>query len=933
MEDEFYHLIVKGNDLKTYVRRFQELATLCLIMMSDFEKMMEAFIRGLPQSIEGNVTASKPQTLEEAINIAQRLMDQVTKQTSVQVSSDHKRKFDDRRTFNNNNYPNSRSKNYQNNRNNRNNDYHQQQNKRQETVRSYAATPAENSGYTGNHPLCKKCTLHHTGPCTVNCNTCNKVGHQTRNCKSKGPTTRSNQLLVTITCHACGEKGHYANQCRKTTNNNAHGRTYMQRDRNAHQYPNVVTTQVMEKKSEDKRLENIPVVREFPDVFLEDLPGLPPVRQVEIQIDLKPGYHQLRVRDEDIPNTTFRTRAIWRTLLKKTSFLHTRLTLFVSMDSLSIQVVSATKLPNLNPNEFDLWKMKIEQYFLMTDYSLWEVILNGDSPIPIIVVDGVVQPVAHRSVEQKLARRNELKSCAIEKRFGGNTETKKVQKAILKQQFENFTGSSSENLDQIYNRLQKLISQLEIHGVSLSQEDVNLKFLRNLPSKWKTHTLIWRNKVDLEEHSLDDLFNSLKIYEAEVKHSSSIGNPTQNLAFVSSSNTDSTTDLVSAATSVSAVCAKLPVSSHPNIDSLSNAIIYSFFFGQSNSPQLDNEDLKQIDVDDLKEMDLRWQMAMLTMRARRLLQKTGINLGDNRDTSMGFDMSKVECYNCHRKGHFARECRSPKDSRRSGATKPQRRTAPIKNSTSNALVSQCDESDCESLSPSSLSDRSPPSGGYHLSPSKPTQDLSHTNRPSAPIIKDWVSDSKNESETNDPQSVDHLIKNCDYHAKKKAQPTLRNYAHRVHTRSKPVSITVVRPVSAALPKIMVTRPRHAHLIDTKSKSPIRQHITRSKSPKTSSSPPRVTAAQVLVVTPRVVKQKKDGIFINQDKYVAGILRKYGLIEGKSASTPIDTEKTLLKDPDGEDVDVHNYKSMIGSLIYLISSRPEIMFAVYACARF
>nr|GFC79772.1 ribonuclease H-like domain-containing protein [Tanacetum cinerariifolium] len=97
---------------------------------------------------------------------------------------------------------------------------------------------------------------------------------------------------------------------------------------------------------------------------------------------------------------------------------------------------------------------------------------------------------------------------------------------------------------------------------------------------------------------------------------------------------------------------------------------------QSIVPQLDNEDLKQIDVDDLEEMDLRWQMAMLTMRARRFLQKTGRNLSDNRVTSMGFNMLKVECYNCHRKGYFARECRSPKDSRRSGVTEPQRRTAP-----------------------------------------------------------------------------------------------------------------------------------------------------------------------------------------------------------------------------------------------------------------
>nr|GFD02199.1 hypothetical protein [Tanacetum cinerariifolium] len=107
-------------------------------------------------------------------------------------------------------------------------------------------------------------------------------------------------------------------------------------------------------------------------------------------------------------------------------------------------------------------------------------------------------------------------------------------------------------------------------------------------------------------------------------------------------------------------------------------------------PQLDNKDLKQIDADDLEEMYLKWQMAMLTMRARKFLQKTGRNLGANGPTSMGFDMEKVECYNYHRKGYFARECRSPKDSRRTAVAEPQRRNVPVDILTSNALVSQCD---------------------------------------------------------------------------------------------------------------------------------------------------------------------------------------------------------------------------------------------------
>ncbi|GJS72552.1 reverse transcriptase domain-containing protein [Tanacetum coccineum] len=208
IEDEFYNLVVKGNDLKTYIRRFQELAVLCPNMVPNAKKLMEVFINGLPRSIEGNVTASKPQTLEEAINIAQRLMDQIIKHDSVQEANDRKRKLEDKGNIINNNYQN----NYNNN--NRNNDHHQQQNRKQETFRTYTAT----NGYTGNRPLCERCTLHHIGPCTVKCRTCNRVGHLTKNCRNKRPATRNNLQSVSVTCNACGKKGHYANQCSKANN-------------------------------------------------------------------------------------------------------------------------------------------------------------------------------------------------------------------------------------------------------------------------------------------------------------------------------------------------------------------------------------------------------------------------------------------------------------------------------------------------------------------------------------------------------------------------------------------------------------------------------------------------------------------------------------------------------------------------------------------
>nr|GFA88819.1 hypothetical protein [Tanacetum cinerariifolium] len=144
------------------------------------------------------------------------------------------------------------------------------------------------------------------------------------------------------------------------------------------------------------------------------------------------------------------------------------------------------------------------------------------------------------------------------------------------------------------------------------EEDINLKFLRSMPSEWKNHTLIWRNKADLEEQSLDDLFNNLKIYEAES---------------------------INAAPSVSTASPKAKVFTLPNIDSLSDVVICSFFASQYNSPQLDNEDLKQINPNDLEEMDLKW------------------------------------------------ECRSPKDNRNKETT---RRTVLVEVSFSNALVSQCD---------------------------------------------------------------------------------------------------------------------------------------------------------------------------------------------------------------------------------------------------
>ncbi|GKA26867.1 putative reverse transcriptase domain-containing protein [Tanacetum coccineum] len=229
MEDEFYHLTVKGNDLKKYVRRFQELATLCPTMVPDSEKMMEVFIGGLPRSIEGNVTASKPQTLEEAINIAQRLMDQC------------------RKTTNNN----AQGRAYM----LRDRNAHQDPNVVTDTF--YNIEMADGNLVSTNTVI--------QGATLTLLNQPFKIDLMLIKLGSFDVVIGMDWISKYHARIICDEK---------VIHIPINGETLIIR--------------VLEKKSDEKRLEDILVVREFLEVFPEDLPGLPPVRQVEFQIDLIP---------------------------------------------------------------------------------------------------------------------------------------------------------------------------------------------------------------------------------------------------------------------------------------------------------------------------------------------------------------------------------------------------------------------------------------------------------------------------------------------------------------------------------------------------------------------------------------------------------------------------------------------------------------------
>ncbi|GJY90086.1 putative ribonuclease H-like domain-containing protein [Tanacetum coccineum] len=354
----------------------------------------------------------------------------------------------------------------------------------------------------------------------------------------------------------------------------------------------------------------------------------------------------------------------------------------------SPQMISTVKLPMLKKGKYTLWSMKTEQYLTNTDYGLWQVIMNGDEPVQTTKDEnGVETEVPPKTAQALLQRQKERKAKSIlllaildeyQLRFHTIKDAKSLWTAIKK------------GLDKAYDRFQKLISQLEIHGAAVSNEDANQKFLRALPSSWNNIALIMRNKEGIDELDIDDLYNNLKVFEADIKGSSGSSSNSQNVAFLSAEDTNSINE-VNTANGVS-TAAGHSSQGQASSSSYTNDLMFSFFADQSSGPQLDDEDLEQLDQDNLEEMDIKWQVAMLSMRVKRFYKKTGRKLIFNGKEPVGFDKAKVECFNCHRRGHFARECKAPRNQwNRNGdagyrSRDNTRRTVPVE--TSDALVVQ-----------------------------------------------------------------------------------------------------------------------------------------------------------------------------------------------------------------------------------------------------
>ncbi|GJR18573.1 ribonuclease H-like domain-containing protein [Tanacetum coccineum] len=352
---------------------------------------------------------------------------------------------------------------------------------------------------------------------------------------------------------------------------------------------------------------------------------------------------------------------------------------------------SNAKFPYLKKDEYETWAMKMEYWIMNSDHNLWNIVLHGNSrkrtgrdPRGNIMI---LPPV---TMEEQIAVQRETKArtillqslpedhmadfhhlddakdiwLAVKARFGGNEESKKMRKSMLKQEFADFKISESEGLHKGYDRFQKVLSQLNQMQARPDNEDCNMKFLRALPPSWSQVAITLKTKGGLDFLSFDDLYNKLRTLEIDVKGGSSYDSrvpaaPTHS-AFISAASTNSKWSTADSKCQPSSVSYTTTSSSADASGNVLENVLHSFVAESDPQQQITYEDFDQIGKLDLEELDIKWQMAMLSVRINRFEKKAGRKFKFNNKDAARFDKKKVRCYQCSELGHFARECTGKK---------------------------------------------------------------------------------------------------------------------------------------------------------------------------------------------------------------------------------------------------------------------------------
>nr|GEV28677.1 hypothetical protein [Tanacetum cinerariifolium] len=646
---------VQGDDIKAYNNRFHELALMCPDLVPNEKKKVKMYIQGFPERIKGNINSSKP-TICTRKSIW--LVNWSSKQFRVRL---------------------------------------------QGRVKAIKGSPAEGRGYTKNLPWCNRCKAHHQPwLCPPRCSKCHKLGHEEEDCRTRIPVARGNSLQ-NVTCFGCREKGHYRDKCprgRNSQNEGARGRPYLMRTKEPQKDPNylqnehyalweviefgdsykappeetgkgppsesstmkkgrtvVITAEDMQKIRNDVKARTT-LLLALPDEHQNEATKKTKKNQLKQQCGnfkaegletLEQTFNKLQAImshlefmdveiEQDDLNQKFLTSLVPEWLMYTIVWRNRD-----DLDTMSLDDVY-NHLKVYEPEVKDKQeKDKIESKpdkngkrgeAVRSGFPSFSLpfCLNGvfaHCSNKLRVKRGGKPAIKHQLRFSKYETAKELWE-AILKTFGGNEATKKTKKNQLKQQYSNFK----------------------------AEDDLNQKFLTSLSPKWLMYIIVWRNKDDLDTMSLDDVYNHLKVYEPEVQKKSESNS--QNMTFISSSNTSSGKGKVHTASVPTVSTQVSTASTDVAAASLSHDTVCAYISSQSNGSQIRYEDITQIDKEDIEEIDIKWNMALLSMRADRFWKKTGKKITIQGSDVAGFDKSKVECFNCHKMGHFARECRTPR---------------------------------------------------------------------------------------------------------------------------------------------------------------------------------------------------------------------------------------------------------------------------------